>query len=236
MSLQADEHFFKLIFIRHEKPYYKDVGHDLTPEGVVNAKKIGKKLIDENIIDKNKSLYLFHSPLARARGTLEFISEEAGLQSPFREVEEIRSSDFKDLEYFLQREKDLGFTLEDMAREHYLNEDFYNSSPHIIETNDNKRKRLYYFLESIIVDFIDKKTDSSPQIIAVSHFEVIMHLIQDVFGIENFDTYMTPALGEILILYAKPTDDLSKIEFNVHFRNKNNTVIFDRKNKIIIKS
>jgi hypothetical protein len=33
---------FKLTLMRHEKPFYKDEGHDLTPEGVEGSIASGK--------------------------------------------------------------------------------------------------------------------------------------------------------------------------------------------------
>lgn len=105
------------MLIRHEAPYYKDIGHDLTPEGVERAIHLGEDLVEQGIIDAKSRVDLLHSPKARARGTLEFIVKGAGLPSDeYFEVQEIRSSDYADLQTFLTREKDLGLTLDDVAR------------------------------------------------------------------------------------------------------------------------
>jgi phosphohistidine phosphatase SixA len=108
---------FKLIFIRHEKPYYKDEGHDLTPEGVEKSIELGKLLVTNNVIDNTAKILLLHSPKARTRGTLEFIKIGAGLDLPMEEVHHLRPSDFNDLNAFLGRKNDFGFSTEQLAKQ-----------------------------------------------------------------------------------------------------------------------
>lgn len=98
---------FNLVFIRHEKPFYKDEGHDLTPEGVDKSIKLGSFLIETGVIDKSSKILLLHSPKPKAKGTLEFIKLGAELDLPMEEVSELRSSDFTNLNAFLSRKKDL---------------------------------------------------------------------------------------------------------------------------------
>ena len=67
----------KIFLIRHEKPFYKDIGHDLTNEGVDNARKLGKQIFEKRIVGGSKNTILFHSPKPRAWGTSKFIQEGA---------------------------------------------------------------------------------------------------------------------------------------------------------------
>lgn len=208
---------FKLIFIRHEKPYYKDEGHDLTLEGVERSIILGRKLVEEKVIDDSESILLLHSPKPRAKGTLEFIMQGANIDGRLESIEDLRSSDFKNLEAFLARKNDLGFSREELAKEHFTNQEYFNNSPHIIETNDSKRARLYKFLKYLIYRS-KTEVDFPKQVIAVSHFEIIMHLIDDVFGIESFDTYLTPALGEYVEINFQSSEGLDSFELLVSFR------------------
>ncbi len=226
---------FKLVFIRHEKPFYKDEGHDLTPEGVEKSIKLGSFLVETGVIDKSNKILLLHSPKPRAKGTLEFIKIGAKLDFPMEEVSELRSSDFKDLDAFLSRKKDLGFSTEQLAKEHFTNEIYFNQSPHIIETNDSKRKRLYVFLANLIQRF-ESSNGAFTQVVAVSHFEIIMHLINDVFGIENFDTYLTPGLGEFLEIEISKTENINIAKLKIRFRNDSSEVYFDSLERLVYKS
>jgi broad specificity phosphatase PhoE len=211
---------FKLIFIRHEKPYYKDDGHDLTPEGIERSIALGKKLVEEKIINPEEKILLLHSPKPRARGTLEFFMQGANITGPLESVEDLRSSDFKNLDDFLARKNDLGFSSEELAKEHFTNEEYFNNSPHIIETND----RLYKFLRDLI-QRSKSEQDFPKQVIAVSHFEIIMHLIDDVFGIETFETYLTPRLGEYLIIDFLRNEIQNSYTLEVFFREKTGNLI-----------
>jgi broad specificity phosphatase PhoE len=217
--------FFKLIFIRHEKPFYKDEGHDLTPEGVDRAIVLGKKLVEDKLINPKEKILLLHSPKPRAKGTLEFIMQGANINGTMESVENLRSSDFKNLDDFLTRKKDFGFSSEELAKEHFTNQEYFNNSPHIIETNDSKRARLYKFLKDLI-QRSKSEPDFPKQVIAVSHFEIIMHLIDDVFGIESFDTYLTPRLGECVEIKVMPSEELNGFELFVSFREQVKTIIF----------
>ncbi|MDB9944421.1 histidine phosphatase family protein [bacterium] len=232
-SRNSTDKILRLVFVRHEQPYYKDVGHDLTPQGVQGARQIGEKLINEKFIDKTKEVLLLHSPKPRAKGTLEYLVEGAGISGSFTEVADIRSSDFADLEAFLKREKDLALTLDDVAREHYENDDLYKNSPHIVETHYSRQKRLYSFLSQLIREHVESGHNDK-QIIAVSHFEIIMHIIDDVFDIRSFSTYMAPALGEFVVIDVNHTNDPGVFQLCVSFRDRKECKLFNLQSQSII--
>ncbi|QQS61460.1 MAG: phosphoglycerate mutase family protein [Candidatus Moraniibacteriota bacterium] len=199
----------------------------MTPEGVERAIHLGEDLVEQGIIDAKSRVDLLHSPKARARGTLEFIVKGAGLPSDeYFEVQEIRSSDYADLQTFLTREKDLGLTLDDVAREHYENRELYHKSSHIVETHANRRLRFYKFISDLVLRRITAG-ESFRQVLAVSHFEIMMHIIDDIFGIKTFSSYMAPALGEYIILDFYLTDESGVINMDIYFRDRNKQIRYD---------
>jgi len=85
---------FKVTLMRHEKPFYKDEGHDLTPEGVEGAINTGKRLRDEGVISEDDEIILVHSPKPRAKGTLDFVVKGADLDGESAiEINQLRDSD-----------------------------------------------------------------------------------------------------------------------------------------------
>lgn len=233
MSLKP---LFKVTLMRHEEPYYKDEGHDLTPEGVERAKETGKRLKEGGHISKTDKLHLFHSAKPRAKGTLEFVAEGAEIpHESKRESGQLRMSDMYDREAFLVRANELNFDPEALAEDHHRNP-MYEERPDIIEPHSNKKKRLYRALEYLIRSF-DKvrgeEDTGTPHVIAVSHFEIITHLVHDVFGIENLGKYNAPAFGEMVNIEAYKTDSPDKILLKVSFDGKTKYVYFNRKERSV---
>lgn len=234
-TLSLTNPLFKATLIRHEEPYYKDIGHDLTPPGVERAIKIGKKLKKDGRISENDNLILFHSPQVRTRGTLESIAEGAGIPHDSKmQIDQLRRSDFNDFEAFMARVLELNFDQEAIAEDHYKNP-LYEQRPDIIEPTSSKRKRLYRALEYLIRSFDKKQEDTgkTPHIIAVSHHEILTHLIDDVFGIENIGRFNAPAFGEIINLDAYRTDSPDKILLQTSFNNESKKAYFNRKERAI---
>ena len=239
-SGKKDEAFKKLIFkvtlMRHEEPFYKDIGHDLTDRGVENAIATGKRLKEIGHITDSDDVHLFHSPKARAKGTLEFVAEGAGItHDEKRSIDQIRSSDIPDLEGFLKRVEELEHDPEAIAKDHHTNDELYENSPNFIEPSSKKKKRLYRAFEYLIRSFekAPQENTGTPHVFAVSHFEIVTHLINDVFGIENMGKYNTPAFGEAVTIEAYATDEENKILLRVTYNENEREVYFDRKSRSI---
>ena len=221
-----NDKLFRLVLIRHEQSYYSDKGHDLAPDGVERAIKIGVDLKKRRIIDPEQEVCLFHSPKPRARGTLDFIVQGAGLTGVYTEAKDLRCSDYADLDAFLSREKELALTPEDVAREHYENHELYEDSPHIVESHTKRRSRFYRFLSELVLRYMLADA-SAKQVIAVSHFEIIMHIIHDVFDIKSFSSYMAPMLGEYIVIDFLPDNDSGSIQLILYFRDRIGNVKYD---------
>ncbi len=227
---------FKVTLMRHEEPYYKDEGHDLTPQGVENAKATGQKLKESGHISDSDDVHLYHSPKARAQGTLEFVAEGAGISHESkRAIRQIRSSDIPDLEGFMQRVADLDYDQEAIAKDHHTNEELYENNPDFIEPASQKQKRLYRAFEYLIRSF-EKQPQENPRIphvVAVSHFEIVTHLIDDVFGIENMGKYNAPAFGEAVTIDAYASEEPTKILLKVKYNEHTKDVLFNRESRSI---
>jgi broad specificity phosphatase PhoE len=227
---------FKVTLMRHEEPLYKDEGHDLTPRGVENAKARGAEFKDSGHFSAGDELHLYHSPKARAKGTLEFVAEGAGISHESkRSIDQIRSSDLPDLDAFMERVAELNNEPEALAKDHHTNPDLYENNPQFIEPHSKKRKRLYRAFEYLIRAFEKKPQEnaSTPHVLAVSHFEIITHLIDDVFGIETMGKYHVPGFGESVTIEAYPTEDKDRLRLKVMFNDHSKEVYFDRNNRSI---
>lgn len=223
---------FRVTLLRHEKSLYKNVGHDLTPEGAQRAADIGKKLKEEGVI--NDHTHFIHSPQARAKGTLDFIAQGAGLaEKPKRSIDQLRMSDMLDFDAFMKRSNELGGDGELIAKDHYTNP-MHSKGSEVIESHDSKKKRLYRACEYLIRWFEHHPSQGiTPHVVAVSHFEIITHLIDDVFGIKNIGRYSAPRHGEAVSIEAYENAKQNKTLLKVTYEGKTNEVYFDRENRSI---
>ncbi len=217
--------------MRHEETNYKDEGHDLTDKGVAGALETGKKLREEGFFSDDDPVLLLHSPKPRAEGTLDFVAEGAQLSAGIkRSINALGQSKFADRDAFMERVKELGSDQELIAKDHYTHE-MHQNRPDIIEPHSKKKERLYrsleYLIRSILSD-VNQSEDSTPQILAVSHFEVVTHIVNDVFGIENLGAYNAPAFGEQVKIVAFQTDNPDIISLKVSFREFEKEVLFNR--------
>lgn len=227
---------FKVTLMRHEEPFYKDIGHDLTERGVARALATGKRLKESGHIDDSDEIHLFHSPKPRARGTLEFVAEGAGIShEEKRSINQIRSSDIPNREVFLERVEELNHDQEAIAKDHHTNDALYENSPDFIEPVSKKRQRLYRTFEYLIRSFEKRSEEdqNTPHVFAVSHFEIVTLLIDDVFGIENMAKYNTPAFGEAVTIEAYSTDNHDRVRLKIGFNEHVKEVYFDRKTRSI---
>lgn len=227
---------FKVILMRHEEPHYKDVGHDLTDKGVDGAIETGEKLKKGEFFSDKNPILLFHSPKPRAEGTLDFVAQGAEIPTENkRAIDVIGQSKIANREVFMERVYELNSDQEKIAEDHYKHE-MHKNRPDIIEPHEKKKERLYrameYLIRSILKN-VDETENTTPQILAVSHFEIVTHLIDDVFGIENVGKYNSPSFGEQVMISASQTEDKDKILLAVSFRDLEKQVVFNRTTRAI---
>ena len=230
----APELLFKVTLMRHEEPFYKDEGHDLTPRGVEGAINTGKRFKEEGIIGENDDIHLVHSPTLRAKGTLDFVAEGAGLKDkPKIAIKQLRKSDMLDTEILKARYRELELSQEKIAEDHHKNP-LFEDHPEVIEPHSHKKERLYRTFEYLIRWFEKHPAEGkTPHVIAVSHYELITHIVDDVFGMENIGKYNAPAFGEAIYIEAYATEAADKVRLKVTYDNISKEVLFDRENRTV---
>lgn len=238
LSVQSKEQELKLLFkvtlVRHEKSLYKDIGHDLTLGGAERAIEIGKKLRKEGAINNEDDTYLIHSPQARAKGTLDFIAQGSGLgDKPKISIDQLRMSDMLDFDAFMKRSSELGGDGELIAKDHYTHP-IHSKGSEVIEPHESKKKRLYRACEYLIRWFEHHPSQgTTPHVVAVSHFEIITHLIDDVFGIKNVGRYSAPRHGESVSIEAYESGKKNITILKVGYEGKTKEVYFDRESRSV---
>jgi phosphohistidine phosphatase SixA len=230
---QKEKLLFNAIFMRHEEPFYEDVGHDLTDGGVQGAIATGEEIKDSRFFDLDEPLFLFHSPKPRAKGTLDFVAEGAGISSESkREIKQIGQSRIHDYQAFMQYFEEINRNMETVAKDHHTSAMFENS-PELIEPHSNKKKRLYRAVEYMLRNILKNQNGKTSQILAVSHFEIITHLVFDVFNIEELEQYNSPSFGERVMIRGYNTESTDKTILEVSFRSHKKRVIFNRETRSI---
>ncbi|MDB5188633.1 MAG: hypothetical protein JWM92_231 [Candidatus Nomurabacteria bacterium] len=227
---------FKAILMRHEKTEYTELGPDLTEEGVRGAIETGQKMKEDGFLSNKENVLSFYSPAARTKGTSDLVLTEADISTEnSRSVDMLGPTKVIDAKEFERHAvEDLD---DDPARiaEDFYTGDFHKNHPEIIEPHLKKKERLYRAMEYLIRSIIKNNKEHEPsvtQVFAVSHFEIITHLVDDVFGIENTG-YRSPSFGEQVKISAFQTEDSEKILLKVSFRDMEKEVIFNRETRSI---
>lgn len=231
---QIKKPFLRVTLMRHEEPFYKGKGTDLTEKGAQGALETGRNLAET--IDTEDELYLLSSPSARTRGTLKLVAEGAGLNEvPQRSVKTLRMGEIRNMERFKERIAELGDGQgkEGIARDQYTNPMVYELDPSFIEPNSKKQERLYRSFEYLL-RWLDKHQEADrAHVIAVSHFEIITHLIDDVFGIENVGRYNSPSFGEKIEIEGYHTESTDRILLKISYNEHSKVVHFNRLDRSI---
>ncbi len=228
----------RITFSRHEETNYTGIGRDITDRGIARAQEKGRTTARE----KGTPVVIGHSPKARAKGTAKSIEEgaqEAGDslgKARWIRIPGLRSTDFRDKEFHRQLTEEIGSGQEAWTDAHYSKPAFYDN-PEKIETNEEKRTRLYREIDRL-VSFLEKKDSQGkvPHLVFVSHYELITLLLDDVFGIKTFGTTNVPTFGEhIDIDLYKPLKN-GDVPIRVHYDGHEKQVLFDRKLRRLVAS
>ena len=226
---------FKVILMRHEKTDYTGVGSDLTDDGANDALKTGEKMKSDDFFSEKNSVLSFHSPASRAEATSDLTLQAAGIPTEnSRSINALGPSKIFDAEAFDRHIDELEDDPAQIAQAYHTH-DFHRNHPEIIEPHAKKKERFYrmmeYFIRSVMKHNGDQ-TNPSIEAFAVSHFEILTHLIDDVFGIENTG-YRSPLPGEQIKVSAFGMEDQDTILLKVSFRELEKQVIFNRRTRLI---
>lgn len=228
---QAPQLLARVTFSRHEETNYTGIGRDITDRGIARAQEKGRTVAQE----KGAPAIIGHSPKERAKGTAESIEE--GVQEVAGDSERarwikvpgLRSTDFHDESFRDELAEKLGTGQEAWTEAHYHLPEFYDN-PEKLETNEEKRARMYRELDRLI-SFMEKKDlkGEVPHLVFVSHYELLSLLLDDVFGIQTFGTTNTPTFGEHIDMdLYKPLQNGS-VPIRIHYDGHEKQVLFDRK-------
>lgn len=226
----------KITFSRHEETNYTGEGRDITDRGIARAQEKGKLISEE----KGAPVVIGHSPKPRARGTAESIEEgvrdnnDDTARARWLRIPGLRSTDFRDGQIHEELVERLGTTQEGWAEAHY-NDPFFYDNPGRIETNEEKRARMYRELERLVA-FLEKRDtgNDAPHLVFVSHYELLSLLLDDVFGIQTFGTTNTPTFGKHIDIDVYAPIDTGEVPVRVHFDGHEKQVFFDRKLRRLI--
>lgn len=228
----------RVTFSRHEETHYTGEGRDITDHGVVRAQEKGRRITQ----DKGAPVVIGHSPKHRAKGTAESIEEGVIDENPAHQkarwirVPGLRSTDFRDEKIHGELVERLGTTQEAWTDAHY-NDQFFYDNPERIETNEEKRARMYRELERLIV-FLEKQGAQSkpPHLVFVSHYELLSLLLDDVFEIKTFGTTNTPTFGEHIDIEIYQSLSSGDVPVRIHYGGHEKQVLFDRKLRRLVSS
>lgn len=228
----------RVTFSRHEETNYTGIGRDITDQGIARAQEKGKVTTRE----KGAPRIIGHSPRERAKGTAESIEEgsvkETGGASEARwlRIPGLRSTDYRDKAFLAELTKELGTTQEAWTHAHYHKPTYYDN-PDKVETNEEKRARMYRELERL-VSFLEKKDlqGEAPHLVFVSHYELITLLLDDVFGIDTFGTPNTPSFGEHVDIDLYRPLISGDVPIRIHYNGREKNVLFDRKLRRLVAS
>jgi broad specificity phosphatase PhoE len=228
----------RITFSRHEETEYSGVGRDITEPGIIRAREKGKSITRE----KGAPTLIGHSPNARAEGTAKSIEEgvreetgDTSGKSRLMRIPGLRSTEFHDEEFIKQLAQEFGTIgkgsteQEAWADAHYNEPRFYDN-PDKIETNEEKRTRLYQEIERL-VSFLEKRDlkGEVPHLVFVSHFELLSLLLDDVFGIQTFGTTNAPMFGEHIDIDLYKPRSSGDVPIRIRYGDHEKQVMFDRK-------
>ncbi len=222
----------RVTFSRHEETQYTGIGRDISPAGIERAQEKGARVTEE----KGVPTLIGYSPMPRAVGTAESIEEGVmrqiaeGVEIKKKTIAGLSMSTVHDPEAFKSMTSHLGSAQENWAHAHHK-EPWYYDNPDVIETNEEKRARMYEEFERLVsvLERTTKEGVEPPHLVFVSHFELITLLLDDVFGIDTFGTTNVPTFGEHIDLevYAPATKgDAARV--SVHYKGHQKDVLFDR--------
>lgn len=225
----------RITLSRHEETQYTGIGRDISPEGEERAREKGRQIAKE----KGPPVLYGHSPRERAKGTAEAIAEGVkdvaeGGEARWMTFPGLRSTDFHDKDFHQSLIDEWGTTQEPWIRAHYHEQRFYDN-PEKIETNEEKRERLYRELDRITA-FLNKKDlgEEVPHLVLVSHYEVITLLLDDVFGIQELGSINSPGFGEHVDLDVYQSLENGDVPMRVHYNGKEAHVVFNKKLRRVV--
>lgn len=231
----AEKLVAQVTFMRHEETDYTGVGRDITNRGIARATELGEQITRE----KGTPIIIGTSPKPRTVGTGESVEEgvrQVDEESAIRHmrIPGLQSTKFRDPGIHGDLTKKYGGDQAAWAEAHYADPEFYDN-PEKLESNEEKRSRMYRELERLVSSLEKQETPGEvPHLVFVSHYELLTLLLDDVFGIQTFGTQNTPTFGERIDIEIYQPNEQGAVPIRIQFREYQATVLFDRELRRLI--
>lgn len=213
--------FLNLLCLRHGKTTYSGVFPDLTPHGIHEVRQVAGSYVSEWIHSRSvteRSMQIFSSPAPRGHGTAAIVAEEIRYPYGVTIFPELDAMNWRHPE----RCKAALNGLSGKGYIDYETEPIF-ADPELFETPGEIECRWYKFFTWLIRSARDD--DVRANIILVSHYEVLCHIVRDLFDIT--------ASEKTALQYAEPItlsihdSDAHSVLISGVFRGKEHLGFFD---------
>ncbi len=229
----------RITLLRHGQTQYTEVYPDLTKEGQDTIQKSAEQIAAN--LKRDEEVVIVASDRARAQGTAGIIKKILKHNTEIKSVTGITSAAQRDpakasemINEILAEGK--GIEAVDYA---YIHDPRFDDEK-IWEPKKEIQKRFFRNLEYTIRAFklvAKHKELPKPHLIAVTHFEILNPLIEEVLNVK-YPEGQTLKHGELIeISISDPSregENADVVIMNINFRGISKTVGFDRKNRRLI--
>ena len=210
------------VFLCHGQTKYTNVFPDLTEEGIKTIKKTAVLI---PFINGNQNIAIFSSPKIRALGSASIIAKELDIRQKIIETPKLSAIEIRDK----KRAKELFDEFFRKGIQAYSIA--YGTDPRledgvIVEPRSAVQKRFFSFFSDLAKWFM-ANMNSPLRIVAVSHYEVLCHLVESAFNL-NYETDDPLEYGEI-IMVSIYGGIKNTVIIEITFRKKTLKKIFDYK-------
>lgn len=220
----------RFTLVRHEETAYTDVHPDITEEGYARMRAKGQAFAREGRIPDAVGA----SPKTRTQGTAEAflkgVEDVLGkpLKTSVMSVPNLEATRYRDKSFPSELAAKWGTAQDIWKRAHYHEQQFYDN-PNRIETNEEKRSRLYDQLEWSAQWLSEHERPG--QVLHFpyfTHYEIVTLLLDDVFGIQKVGGVSKPEFGEHVDLDVYEPDENGDIPMRVAYGEHVAEVVFDK--------
>ena len=236
--ISVPEYLGRFSWTRHFETEYKGVFPDITPKGEQTGERLAREI--EEQMD-GELLMLIASPAARAQGSADLLKRKLRIPDKVIIEPRIREAVVYAVEGGAAIYRQLvaqGEAIRPGFGQDYLSicyaTDIRYDDERIIEPRSKVRGRFYdYFAGAIDTLLRQLGTGEFIHFVHVSHYEVLYHFVERIFGLD-YEKGDRPLLhGELIVTKVFATPKQHVVELEVKFRGMNRLVRFNRTAKKI---
>jgi broad specificity phosphatase PhoE len=225
----ANKFLGQAVFFLHGEKKHTNVFPELTEEGTKTIKKAS--ILIPFINGDVRAVTMFSSVSAEALDSADIIKKELGIKTDIKATKDISAIEIKDK----KRAKELFVEISQGGPQALAIA--YGTDPRfedgvIVEPRSEVKKRFFCFFSDLINWFV-MNMGSAPCIIAISHYEVLYHLVETVFGLDC-EKDMPLGYGEFITTNVYKSGVRDEVEIEIIFRKKTVKISFDYKKREIV--